>query len=155
MSVIPLEQAFRTSETRNRHGLMKNDVMALYASRAFTSCTILVMCFLDALASPTTDSDRGSFGRFVDLYFPELASGLDGLVPGKTGSDLLYDRYRNGLLHRLGPKDRFAICTDPELDGAWVGQVEVESLGIFTGINVDLLVQRFVDVVQRLEGAAA
>ena len=108
------------------------------------------MAYIDALASPGAESDRGRFSRFVKTHFADLHDGLAGSIPGKSGGDVLYDRYRNGLLHGLGPKEGFALCTNTELNGAYSGEVEVEGIGRFVGINVDRLVQDFLLLVQRL-----
>jgi hypothetical protein len=155
VKTIPTDEVFRTGVSSNRYNLMHLDVELLHRQERFTSCTVLMMCFVDALASPDSDSDRSRFAQFVKAHFAELYKGLDGLVPGKTGGDLLYDRYRNGLLHRLGPKAGFALCRNAELDGAFVGEIEIEGMGRFTAINVDRLVDEFLSLIRRLENEAA
>jgi hypothetical protein len=100
------------------------------------------------------DSDRGRFTEYGRQHFRELYDGLSNRVKGKNGGDLLYDRYRNGLLHGLGPKSGFALCRDEELDGAYVGDVEVE-VAQFVGINVDRLAADFLKLVGGLAGGAA
>jgi hypothetical protein len=133
---------------------MIDDVELLYRSERFTSCTALVLAYVDALASPGADSDRGAFARYIAAHFPELSTGLGNRVPGKSGGDLLYDRFRNGLLHGLGPKDGFALCRDGELGGRYVDEVQVLGTGQFVGINVDRLVRDFLGIVRREQGAA-
>jgi hypothetical protein len=113
------------------------------------------MAYIDALASPGADSDRGSFGRFVKANFRELNDRLEACLPGKSGGDILYDRYRNGLLHGLGPKRGFAICTNTELMGEYAGEVPVEGMGRFVGINVERLVGDFLALVARLAEEAS
>src|SRR5262249_32894536 len=133
---------------KNRYALMASDTTALYDRESFTSCTLLVMCYVDALASPGLDSDRGRFSAFVEANFPELCQGLRGRVVGKSAGELLYDRFRNGLVQGRGPKSGFALCRDDELSHAYVGEVLVEGT-VFVGINVDRLVKDFVALVKQ------
>jgi len=149
MKTIPYNAVYRTSIPGNRYSLMRNDVELLHRKGCFTSFTALVMCYIDALASPGAKSRRGRFEKFVEKNFAELCRGLNGHFPGNSGSHTLYERYRDGLVHGLGPKEGFALCTNDELDGAYSGEVEVAGIGRFTGINVDRLAKDFLSMVQR------
>lgn len=145
---LPNDQILNLRERPARLRLMADDVRLLYSSERFTSCAVLVLCFIDALASDSKNSDRGQFTQFVKTRFAALATALDGRVKGKPGSELLYDRFRNGLVHGLGPKAGFALCRDHELDGAYADDVEVPGVGRFVGINIDRLVQDFLCLVE-------
>jgi hypothetical protein len=155
LKVLPEDAVFRTSDPTKRYVLMRDDVTLLYRSERFTSCAALILAFVDALASPGLDSDRGRFATFVKTNFGLLYEGLSNRVSGKNGGDLLYDRYRNGLLHGLGPKQGFALCTDDELSGAYVGEIGVQGGEQFVGINVDRLTGDFLELVGKLADGAA
>lgn len=148
MTTISGDAVFRTSDPKTRYTLMAHDARLLYEQESFTSCALLVLCYLDALASPGLNSEPARFAAFVKANFADLHAGLDGCVAGKSGGELLYDRYRNGLVHGLGPKSGFALCRNDELGGAYVGEVDVSGLGRYIGINVDRLVDDFLRLVE-------
>lgn len=146
---LPDEQILNTRDPKKRYALMAADVRLLYEHERFTSCTMLLLCFVDAMASQGLKAHRGAFGKFVEKQFPELYQALDGRVPGRKAGDLLYDCFRNGLTHGLELKSDFALCRKHELNDAYVENIKIDGVGSFIGLNVDRLVEDFLSYVQK------
>jgi hypothetical protein len=146
-------EVLRLSNPSARHRLMTEDVKFLYAAGRFTSCVLLTLCFLDALASDDNKSDRRAFFQLVKKEFPIL---MTELAPHsrKPPAEVLYDAYRNGLVHGLGPKGEFALCRSEEVAGSYVAAVHVPDLGERIGLNVDRLTSDFLALVERRQRAA-
>jgi hypothetical protein len=109
---------------------------------------------LSTLGRATTqDSDRGPFVQLVNKGFPIL---MTELAPhsSKPPADVLYDVYRNGLVHGLGPKGKFALCRNNEVAGSYVAAVHVPNAGERIGLNVDRLTSDFLALVKRRQRAA-
>ncbi len=137
------------SVRENRERLMLADVELLYREERFTSCCLLIMCFLDALASPGKDRDKGAFQKLLGDEFRPLCEALRPLHNVEP-SALIYDRYRNGLSHGLGPKPGFAMCRDAELEGRYAGAIAHPSAnGTLIGLNVDRLFNDFCALLRR------
>lgn len=136
----------------NFYPTIRREVQLLYDNRCYTTCTVVIMCCLDAFAAGKGEAGRGKFEPFVQKNFLALCNCLDGTVPGKTGAEVLYDKYRNGFAHLFSPKSDFAIAQDSELDGCFVGRFEVEGTGkTLVAINVDRLIREFLVLVNHLE----
>jgi len=146
-------EVLRLSNPLARYRLMTDDVHFLYEAGRFTSCVLLTLCFLDALASADKDSNRGSFVQFVQREFPTL---MTELAPHsrKPPAEVLYDVYRNGLVHGLGPKGEFALCRSDEVAGSYVAAVRVPNVGERIGLNVDRLTSDFLALVDRRQREA-
>ncbi len=151
---IPKSEFVNIGNLSTRYNTMIDDVSLLYQQGRFVSCTWLILSCLDTLASAAVSSNRGAFSRYVVDHFPVLDKELSAIQQNKSGGDLLYDRYRNGLAHAFGPKHGFALARNDELDGAFAGVVEVEELGPFIGLNVDRLATEFLEHVRQLAKAA-
>ena len=108
------------------------------------------MCCLDALAADPGDAGRGKFGSFMERHFPELCTLLDSVCPGRRGTDVLYDKFRNGFAHNRGPKSNFVIVEDHEVEGHWAGRFP-DLDGKPVGINVDRLAKEFLKLLDQLE----
>jgi hypothetical protein len=146
-------EVLRLSNPLARYGLMRDDVQFLYGAGRFTSCVLLTLCFLDALASDDKDSDSGSFVRLVKTEFPILVAEL-APHSSKPPGEVLYDVYRNGLVHGLGPKGKFALCRSDEVAGSYVAAVPVPDVGERIGLNVDRLTSDFLALVERRQREA-
>ena len=148
---IPKDELVHIGDPKIRYRTMMEDVELLYENGRFVSCAWLVLSCLDALASPASSSDKGSFARFVAEKFPELDAELSSRQQNKTGGDLLYDRFRNGLAHAFAPKEGFALARDNELDGSYADEIRVDSGDSYIGINIDRLASDFISLVKGFE----
>ncbi len=134
---------------------MRRDVQLLREHTSWTTCMTVVLCCIDTLAAGNGDADRGKFKVFCQTHFPDLCAALDGTVPGKTGSDVLYDKFRNGFAHLRGPKSCFGLTQGPGLAGRYVVELEVEGGGTFFAIDVERFIGEFLALAKRLEDGAA
>jgi hypothetical protein len=134
---------------------MRRDVALLRSHASYVTCTTVVLCCIDAIAAAGGDADPGKFRRFVNKHFPVLCTELSGAVAGKSGSMVLYDKFRNGFAHLRGPKSGFAIAENHELKGRYAGELEAEGFGKFMAINVDRFIDDFLRLVEALEQGAA
>ena len=142
---------YRVHDPKNLYVAMKNDVELLLGKRAYLSLTTVIMCCIDALAAGSGKATYGKFETFVKKHFADLCSALDHLCPGQRGSRILYDEFRNGFAHLRGPKsNNYAIAEDAELGGAWADQVDVDGVGQFVAINIDLLARTFTKLLDDL-----
>lgn len=152
---ISLPTSYRIKAPEHFCAVMARDVALLRDRGSYETCTTVILCCIDALAAGSGDADRGKFAAFVKKHFPTLCTELDGAVSGKSGADVLYDKYRNGFAHLRGPKSGFAIANDSELEGRYATEVEIEGRGTWVAINVDRLINDFSQVVADLGRNAA
>jgi len=130
---------------------MRVDIEVLYRNERYSTCTMIILCCTDALGAGEGEATSGKFAAFAEKELPDLCAALACAQPGKTGAQVLYDKFRNGFSHRRGPKAAFAIARDHELAGDWAGELPVDGRRLFWAVNVDRLVKEFLAVVQRLE----
>ena len=149
---IASNDIYKIKDSGNFYPTIRREVQVLYDNRCYTTCTVVIMCCLDAFAADKGEAGRSKFESFVQKNFLALCKCLDGTVPGKTGAEVLYHKYRNGFAHLFSPKSDFAIAQDSELDGRFVGRFEVEGTRrIIVALNVDRLIREFLELVNRLE----
>ena len=151
---LPSTAYYSIRDPQNYYRDMREDVEVLRANKRFTACVLVILSCLDAIAAGKGDATNGKFKSFATTEFPELCKGLDGILPGKSGADVLYDSFRNGFMHLRGPKANFGIADNSELDGKWAGLVTVEGKGTYVVINVERLIEHFLALVNRLEAAS-
>lgn len=144
---IPSKALYKSRDPKNFQTAMQSDVKLLLSNRAYVSLTTIIMCCLDALAAGSGRATKGKFEKFVDKHFPDLCMALEAVCPGRKGGYILYDEFRNGFAHLRGPKSKFAIAEDHELDGAWANRVDVDGVGQFVAINVDKLAKEFIKIL--------
>jgi len=152
---LPKSAYFSIKAPRNLYPAMRRDVQLLREHTSWTTCVTVVLCCIDAIAAGAGDASPSKFKRFVERHLGALCTELTGSVRGKSGSDVLYDKFRNGFAHLRGPKSGFAIAENHELDGRYAGRLEVDGVGTFVAINVERLVNDFVRVVEDIEKGAA
>lgn len=129
---------------------MHHDVKLLYDKRAYVTCTMVILCCIDALAAGNGKATPGKFEAFAKKHFPELCADLDKIFRGKSGEKVLYTFFRNGFAHLFAPKPGFLIAEDHELDSHYAGRLEFEEVGKFIAINADRLARDFLHLVKRL-----
>ena len=115
------KDVYRIRSPKNFYAAMRADVQLLLENERYLALTTVIMCCLDALAADPGDAGRGKFGSFMERHFPELCTLLDSVCPGRKGTDVLYDKFRNGFAHNRGPKSNFVIVEDHEVEGHWAG----------------------------------
>src|SRR5438874_11091899 len=115
------KDVYRIRSPKNFYAAMRADVQLLLENERYLALTTVIMCCLDALAADPGDAGRGKFGSFMERHFPELCTLLDSVCPGRRGTDVLYDKFRNGFAHNRGPKSNFVIVEDHEVEGHWAG----------------------------------
>ena len=148
---LPSSAHYSIRAPENYYRDMREDVEVLRDRQRFIACVLVILSCIDALAADSGKATSGKFKAFVKREFPELCAGLDRVVRGKSGPDVLYDSFRNGFSHLRGPKANFAIADNTELNGEWAGEVEVDSKGKFVAINVERLIEHFLALTNRLE----
>ncbi len=151
--VLPKEDFYRIRAPEHFFAAMRADVRLLAKHRAYLALSTVIMCCLDALAAGSGEATRGKFTEFVKRHFPDLCRSLGAACPGKIGSELLYDSFRNGFTHLRRPKAEFAIAEDHELDGEWADKIRVED-AVFVAINIDRLAREFLLLLDVLEETA-
>lgn len=129
---------------------MHHDVKLLHDKSAYVTCTLVILCCIDALAAGKGKSTRGKYEVFAKKHFPELCADLDNIVCRKSGEKALYDFFRNGFAHLFAPEPGFAIAEDHELDSRYAGRLEFEGVGERVAINVDRLAGDFLRLIESL-----
>lgn len=152
---ILLPASYSIKAPEHLYSVMGHDVALLRDKGSYESCTTLILCCIDALAAGPDDANPSKFAAFANKHFPTLCAELDGVVRGKSGAEVLYDKYRNGFAHLRGPKSGFAIANDSELEGRYATEVEIKGRGTWVAINVDRLIKDFIRVVADLGRHAA
>lgn len=152
---ISLPASYSINAPEHFYAVMRHDVALLRDQGSYETCTTVILCCIDALAAGSGHAHPNKFRAFVKKHFPTLCAELDGAVPGKSGADVLYDKFRNGFAHIRGPKSGFAIANDGELEGRYATEVEVKGNGTWVAINVDRLINDFRQVVADIARRAA
>lgn len=152
---ISLPKAYSIKASEHFYSVMRSDVALLREKGSYETCMTVILCCIDALAAESGDANPNKFRAFVTKHFPTLCAELDGAVRGKSGAEVLYDKFRNGFAHLRGPKSGFAIANDSELEGRYAIEVEVNGNGECVAINVDRLINDFTQIVSALERSAA
>jgi hypothetical protein len=152
---ISLPASYRIKAPEHFYTVMGRDVALLRDKGSFETCTTVILCCIDAIAAEPGDADPKKFGAFVKKHFATLCAELDGAVPGMSGAEVLYKKYRNGFAHLRGPKSGFAIANDSELEGRYATNVEIMGRGTWVANNVDRFINDFIRVVVDLRQHAA
>ena len=152
---ISLPASYSIKAPEHLYAVMGHDVALLRDKGSYETCMTVILCCIDALAAGPGDANQRKFGAFVKKHFPTLCAELDGTVPGKSGAEVLYDKFRNGFAHLRGPKSGFAIANDSELKGRYATEVEIKGRGTWVAMNVDRLINDFSRVVADLGRHAA
>src|SRR5437016_14374298 len=92
----------------------------------------------------------GSLGALWKGTSPNSAHFWTPSAPGRKGTDILYDKFRNGFAHNRGPKSNFVIVQDHEVEGHWAGRFP-DLDGKPVGINVDRLAKELLKLLDQLE----
>src|SRR4030067_1847261 len=145
---IPIGAFFDIGKVENRLSTMRRDVELLRDNAAYTTCTTVILCYLDALAAGKGRATSGKFEAFVKQHFPELCADLGRATLGRrSGAKILYVEYRNWLAHLFGPKSGFAIAEDKELQGQYADEIELDGMGRFIAINADRFINDFLQLL--------
>jgi hypothetical protein len=152
---LPKSAFYNIPTPKNLYSTMHHDVKLLYDSRSYVTCTLVILCCIDALAAGKGKAAPAKFEAFAKKHFPELCTGLDGTIRGKSGEKVLYAFFRNGFAHLFTPKPGFVIAEDHELDSRYAGRLEFEGVGKFISINADRLARDFLRLIERLSDEAA
>src|SRR5438046_2977647 len=102
MQVIPRSQLFTVADPKRRYTSMVRAVQSLYrADRGphYLAITLLIACYLDAIAARGGTATKRGFLRFVRTNFRQLCAGLSNREPGMDGADVFYKFYRSELAH--------------------------------------------------------
>ncbi len=134
---------------------MRKDVKLLFQNAAYTTCTTVVLCCIDALSAGNGDSSSRKFKRFVSRNFPVLCAELERLVSKKQGAEILYERFRHGLAHVRSPRFGFAIADNTEMEGRYAAEVQIEGFETFIAVNAERLINDFLELLDRIEQGAA
>jgi hypothetical protein len=135
---------YRIRAPENFYAAMRADVKLLLENKRYLALTTVIMCCLDALAADGGGAGRGKFGRLMKMHFPDLCMLLDPVCPGRKGTDVLYDKFRNGFAHTRGPKSNFVVAENHEVEGDWAGRFP-DLDGKPVGINVDPASERVLE----------
>jgi len=154
---IKLEKSayYNIRAPQNFYSAMRRDVQLLLSHPAYTTCTTVVLCSIDALSAGNGDTNEKKFKRFVSEHFPVLCTELEQHVPKTPGAKILYERFRHGFAHLRGPKSGFAIGDNEELKGRYASRVEIDGVGTFVAINSERLIKDFLELLDRIEKDAA
>jgi len=142
-SYVPLQ------DPKVRYPAMARDLQLLHANKAFVSCAILILCFIDALAAGKGRATKGKFKRFVETNLRGLIAALEPLSPRKPAGMLLYDAYRNKLAHLFRLESGFLLCENPEICGDYAAEVQINGGARCIGINIDRLANDFIAWLQK------
>lgn len=151
---IPADKLHRIRDPKNFIRQMIEDVELLHSHRASMSLSTVIVCCIDALAAGNGKASRGKFEAFIERHFKALCDELRAASRARSGPAILYNNYRNGFAHLRGPKSRFAIADDHELNGAWAGELEVEGVGTFVAINLERFAGAFLQFLRSHENSA-
>jgi hypothetical protein len=137
------DRLYKIRDPQNFNRDIRKDVELLRSNKAYVSLTTIIMCCIDALAAETGWANREKFKAYVDQNFAGLCRELEVACANPDGAGILYENFRNGFAHLRGPKTRFVIAEDHELQGRWADKIEVEGSGELVAINVDRLTTEF------------
>lgn len=145
---LPAGAFYKISDPQNFRAAIRADVELLRANRAYLSLTTIIMCCIDALAAKSGNATRGKFEAYARQNFSDLCHELETASGNSNGAGLLYDNFRNGFAHLRGPKAKFAIAEDHELQGRWADTVQVDGhQDVLVAINVDRLTTEFLHLL--------
>jgi hypothetical protein len=149
---LKAKEIYRISAPENLYKDMRADVKLLHSHKAYASLTTIIMCCIDALAAGSGTAGPKCFYSFVEKHFPDLCTALDPVWPGRKGSHVLYDKFRNGFAHKRGPKLDSLIMQDYEvMNDCWAEKFNIDTGGQAVGLNVDRLAREFLTLLDRLE----
>ena len=144
MIKLPAGTFYKIRDPQNFKAAIRADVELLRANRTYLAMTTIIMCCIDALAAGSGDATRGKFETYVKLNFPDLCHELETASGKQNGAGVLYTYFRNGFVHLRGPKTKFAIAEDHELQGRWADEVQINGQKyVLVAINVDKLATEF------------
>jgi hypothetical protein len=152
---FPVDEIYRIRDPKNFYAAMRSDVELLHKHKAYVSLTTVIVCCLDALGADSGRATKGKFEAFVSQHFPLLIADIEKACPGRKGTAILYDSFRNGFAHLRAPKPTFVIAEDHEVNGEWVGLFQTDKSGSLMALNVDRLTREFPIVLDRLESNSA
>ena len=118
---------------------MIESIELLHKNRMYVAATVLVACYIDALAD-----GKGSkfYCAFLEKHFPDMCREL--------GAATFYKMYRCGMVHELSMGNDFAIANDSEIDGRYVDTVQVGEMAPKVALNIDRLSNDFISVVKTI-----
>jgi hypothetical protein len=141
---LPASTFYKIRDPKNFNTAIRDDVELLRTNRAYVSMTTVIMCCIDALAAGNGDATRVKFEAYVRRNFPGLCRQLETASRKHNGAGILYKYFRNGFVHLRGPKAKFAIAEDHELQGRWAHEIQVDGQKhVLVAINVDKLATEF------------
>ena len=154
MQVVPAHQLFTVSDPKRRYSSMTGALQTLYNARPrphYLALTLLILCYIDAVAARGARGTKPKFLRFVRRNFPQLCAGLDNRESGLDGAEVLYRFYRSEMVHTFFSRNRkYAIAENHELNGAYVDDVKVSGTPrVKVAVNVDKLYWDFVKLAKR------
>src|SRR5436309_11791726 len=140
MQVIPAHQLFTVGDPKRRYTSMARALQALYKARHgphYLAITLLIACYIDAVAARGGGATKPKFLRFVRNNFRQLCAGLDNCEPGLDGAEVFYKFYRSEMAHTFFSRDsKYVIAEDHELKGAYVDELQVSGKpGVRVAVN--------------------
>jgi hypothetical protein len=144
---LPAKGFYSIRAPQNFKAAIRADVELLHSNKAYLSLTTIIMCCIDALAAGTGDATRPKFESYVLHHFPDLCRELATACKRHNGAGILYSQFRNGFAHLRGPKAKFAIAEDHELQGRWADTVKIPGHQDLVAINIDRLAKEFLQLL--------
>ena len=151
---LPLSAYYKIKDPKHYYTAMHSDIQLLHENGRYTTCMTVIMCCFDALAAGKGEASAGKFTAFAEKYFPKLCAGLASVVRGKTGAQVLYDKFRNGLCHLRSTKSGFGLAEDHELCGKYTGEIEINGKKKFIAVNIQRLIKDFLVLLKHFEKGA-
>ena len=148
---LPPSAFYKIKDPKHFFPAMRSDIKLLQDNARYTTCMTVIMCCIDAVAAGEGEANPGKFAAFAEKYLPQICDGLANTVTGKSGAQVLYDKYRNGLCHLRGPKSGFGIAEDHELCGKYTGVIEIDGVCKFMAVNMDRFTKDFLALLEQFE----
>ncbi len=118
---------------------LRKSVKLCHREGRYIAAFCIIACGIAGFASGDKGlhAQKDDYLRILEKHFPGLCKGLE---PRK-----FYDIYRSGIVHHLRPMKGYVMCQNQDLDGQYVGKMEIEGIpGTKVGLNLDQLVKDFI-----------
>ncbi len=154
MQIIPHHQLFTVNDPKNRYTSMVRALQVLYKTPRdphYLAITLLITCYIDAIAARGGEAKKKTCLQFLRNNFRQLCKGLNNRERGMDGAEVFYKFYRSEMAHTFFSRSsKYAIAEDYELKGAYVDELQIESLpGVRIAVNVDRLYRDFIALAKR------
>ena len=143
MKSLETSKATNIADPQLRAAMMRETVALLKTRPSLGFVLVsMVAAFIDGLAKPPPSKVREAYVSYLERHFPNLCRAI--------GAEVFYSNVRCAGIHEFAPRPPIALAASAELGGKYAETRQDEHGAAWVLLNADLVVQDFLEHLDKL-----